>query len=172
MSSSHAKSANPAMPDSPENMTSANAANQADPGGKGDSGVTNSAAESPTGAAQVGGSPAGGCPVERGEGTRRLENRVDSEGRTAPRLPDALSPWRCDAYGDARDDVRAALSAGSDTADDLVALAIALAAVAEDPTDLDPETRQRALGSVARQLRAHAAVLTEAFDYLWSQRLQ
>lgn len=93
----------------------------------------------------------------------RASRLEDAENR----LPDPLRPWLVSAFGDERDEVRAALSAGSDATDDLAALRYILEAAADEESLLGPEERQRALQSAIRLLRERADILRNAFDYLW-----
>ena len=76
--------------------------------------------------------------------------------------------WNKHAHGDGRDDVRAALSAGDDSTDNLQLAAIALAAMDESSgRPSDPESQQAAIRATIRLLNDSADILRSTFAYLW-----
>lgn len=77
-----------------------------------------------------------------------------------------LARWRTGLYGDGRDDVRAALSAGSDASDDLQLVGFALEALGEEP--VEAERQQAILRSASGLLHERLQVLQSAFYHLWN----
>ena len=85
-----------------------------------------------------------------------------------PSLPgDKLGKWLEPAYGDVRDDVRAALAANSDMIGELRVVACALGRAGAAGSTLTEEERQIVLRSTAGMVHECADTLDAASRFLW-----
>ena len=100
--------------------------------------------------------------------SRKTESAPHPSQLDWPELPAAdLGRWFEPTFGDVRDNLRAALSAGADTADDLHLIACALDTIANEESAFDDEESATVLRSAAGILRERINTLDAVSRFLW-----